>query len=83
MINMDRNNNMYDYILTSNHYSGDVETIYFIKDKLTRNQFEGYLIGNTIKYLSRYNSKGGEIKDIKKAVTYLTWMVDHKNEKVM
>jgi len=31
MINIDRNNNMYDYILTSNHYSGDVETIYFIK----------------------------------------------------
>ena len=45
--------------------------------------FHLYIWSNAIKYLSRYNSKGGEIKDIKKAVTYLTWMVDHKNEKVM
>lgn len=80
---------MYDYILTSNHYSGDIETIDFIKDKLTEDQMDGYLIGNAIKYLSRYNNKKREIKDIKKAITYLVWMVDciqeraWKNEKVM
>lgn len=62
-------------ILNSEHYSGNIETIDFIKDKLTAEQFEGYLIGNTIKYLSRYNKKGKEYKDLQKGGTYYLWLL--------
>lgn len=74
-------------ILRSDYYSGDIETIEFIKDKLTEEQFEGYLMGNMIKYVSRYNKKGKNYKDLLKAFTYNTWLLDeereNKNEKVM
>lgn len=62
-------------ILKSDHYSGDIETIDFIKDKLTEEQFEGYLIGNVIKYLSRYNSKNKSRKDLLKGFTYNLWLL--------
>ena len=74
-------------ILRSDYYSGDIETIEFIKDKLTEEQFEGYLMGNMIKYVSRYNKKGKNYKDLLKAFTYNTWLLveerENKNEKVM
>lgn len=74
-------------ISRSDHYSGDIETIEFIKDKLTEEQFEGYLMGNMIKYVSRYNKKGKNYKDLLKAFTYNTWLLDeereNKNEKAM
>ena len=54
-------------ILNSEHYSGNIETIDFIKDKLTAEQFEGYLIGNTIKYL-KINKKGKQTKIYKREV---------------
>lgn len=74
-------------ILKSDHYSGDIETIDFIRDKLTREQFEGYLMGNMIKYISRYNKKGKNYEDLLKVFTYNAWLLDEKrennNEKVM
>lgn len=71
------------YILSSEHYSGEIETIDYIQDKLADEQFEGYLLGNVIKYLSRYNNKGKQIKDIRKALTYLVWLIDNIDEKAM
>lgn len=35
-----------------------------------------FCIGNAIKYLSRWQEKGG-IEDIKKAIWYLQWVVDN------
>ena len=69
-----------DYMISPYHYSGEIETIDYIEDKLTREQFEGYLLGNALKYLSRYNKKNKPIDDIKKAVTYLYWMIDHEKD---
>jgi len=49
------------------HYTvGGIETIDFIKAKLTPEEFIGYLKGNVIKYLSRAPHKGGT-EDIEKA----------------
>lgn len=67
-------------ILNSKHYSGKIETIDYMKDKLTDEQFEGYLMGNVIKYLSRYNKKDKEYKDLNKAFTYLLWLMQNKRE---
>ena len=53
------------------HYqTGGIETIDFIKAKLTKEQFKGYLVGNVIKYLSRFEHKAGE-EDLQKARWYL------------
>ncbi len=69
-----------EYMISSDHYSGGIETIDYIEDKLTKEQFEGYLLGNVLKYLSRYNKKDKSINDIKKAMTYLYWMIDHEKD---
>jgi hypothetical protein len=46
---------------------------------LTREQFEGFLLGNTIKYCARYNAdaptKGGVV-DLKKARHYLDRLIE-------
>jgi hypothetical protein len=60
------------------HYTqGGIETIDFIKAKMTHEQFEGYLLGNIIKYLTRYNHKGNAVQDLEKATTYLNWLTEH------
>ena len=42
------------------HYaSGDIECIDAIKAQMTPDQFAGYLRGNVVKYLWRYEQKGG------------------------
>lgn len=48
-----------DKINSPAHYTaGGIETIDFIKAKLTKEQYEGYLLGNIIKYSSRIGLKG-------------------------
>lgn len=58
------------------HYTfGDIEVIDYIRDKLTPTEFQGYCEGNVLKYVSRWRHKGG-VEDLKKAWTYLGWMID-------
>ncbi len=58
------------------HYTaGTIETIDYIKDNLTAKEFQGYCIGNVIKYLSRHRYKNG-IEDLEKAQVYLGWAID-------
>jgi hypothetical protein len=57
------------------HYAGtQIETIKYIEDKLSVSGFEGYCVGNIIKYVSRYRFKGG-IDDLKKAAWYLKRLI--------
>lgn len=73
-------NKVKNLILESKHYSGKIETIDFIKDKLTGEQFEGYLVGNVIKYLSRYNKNDKSHEDLIKGFTYYFWLMQDKRE---
>ena len=67
MEKLDRNKNK--------HYdSGGIETIDFIRSKLTKEQYKGYLLGNVMKYVSRCNYKDSTKSDIEKALQYLTWL---------
>lgn len=54
------------------HYGGDTtyEVIKVLKEWLTTEQYQGFLLGNSIKYQARYRHKGG-IEDLKKAQWYL------------
>lgn len=62
------------------HYTqGGIETIAFIRAKLSAEEFAGYCRGNVIKYLSRGPQKGG-IEDYRKAQVYLGWLIDAAKE---
>ena len=66
-----------DNVNHPNHYLGKVEVIDYIEDKLTSEQFEGYLVGNIIKYLSRYQKKNG-LEDLQKGRWYLNKLISVK-----
>jgi len=54
------------------HYTaGGIETIDYIKAKLTPEEFIGYLKGNVIKYTSRAGKKQDTIQDLEKAQWYM------------
>ena len=57
------------------HYMGKVEVIDYIEDKRTPEQFEGYLVGNVMKYMSRYQKKNG-LEDLKKGSWYLNKLIN-------
>jgi len=54
------------------HYNdGEIECIDAIEASMTKEAFRGYLKGNMLKYLWRYENKGGK-EDLDKANWYLT-----------
>lgn len=58
------------------HYKqGGIETIDYIRAKLSPDAFVGHCIGTVIKYVSRYEHKNG-LEDLKKAAVYLGWAVE-------
>ena len=58
-------------VVHPNHYNRtSVEVIATIKGMSTTSEYRGFLIGNVVKYISRYSMKNG-IEDIKKARYYL------------
>lgn len=60
-----------DVQIGGNHYkSQDIQPWDYMEACMTEEQFIGYLRGNVIKYVSRYDKKGG-IQDIDKALQYL------------
>lgn len=64
-----------DNVNRPDHYTeGGIETIDFIKAKMTEEQFFGYCLGNVMKYVSRCQFKNdGEdiVNDLHKAEIYL------------
>lgn len=69
-------NEHFDNVAKPRHYADkEIEVIDYIRDTLTREQYEGYCIGNVLKYVSRYRNKGGS-EDLKKAQIYLRWAVE-------
>lgn len=65
---------MNDNVRHPSHYcDGGIETIDFIRAKLTPEEFIGYCKGNALKYISRAGKKGDAAEDMAKAVIYLEW----------
>jgi hypothetical protein len=46
-----------------------------IKNCMTPHEFEGYLQGSVIKYISRYKYKGTAMEDLKKAEWYINKLI--------
>lgn len=63
---------MEDVVNKPKHYNtGAIECIEAIKASMSDIEFKGYLKGNILKYLWRYNYKGRPNEDIDKAAWYL------------
>ena len=61
----------FDVVQRPEHYaSGGIECIDAIAAAMSAEAFRGYLRGNALKYLWRYERKGG-LEDLKKAAWYL------------
>jgi hypothetical protein len=66
-----------DEVNKPDHYNtGAVECIDAIKASMSAEEFKGYLKGNTIKYLWRYNYKGKPKQDLQKAQWYLNKLIE-------
>lgn len=60
--------------------SGDnVDCMRAIKSMLTDDQFEGFCLGCAMKYIWRWQDKGGK-NDIRKAIDYLTKVVESSQQ---
>lgn len=65
-----------DQVKAPSHYTkGGIETIDYIRAKLTPEEFVGYCKGNVIKYVSREADKGGK-QDLEKAAEYVKYAID-------
>lgn len=72
-----------DLVNHPEHYCfGGIETIDYIKAKLSPEEYQGYLKGSVIKYLSRAGHKGNALEDFEKAEWYLKkWIETEKDRK--
>ena len=72
-----------DMVLSPAHYNtGNIECIEAIEESMSSHAFKGYLKGNCMKYLWRYEYKGKQVQDLQKAGWYLqklTAMVIEEN----
>jgi hypothetical protein len=74
---------MADNINNPAHYNkGKLETIELIKHSMAPSEFEGYLQGNIIKYISRYRHKNNSLEDVLKAEWYIKRLIKELNESV-
>jgi len=72
-----------DMVGAPKHYNtGNIECIDAIEESMSSHAFKGYLKGNCMKYLWRYDYKGKQVEDLQKAGWYLqklTAMVTEEN----
>ena len=65
-----------DVVNKPHHYNtGNIECIDAIKESMEPEQFLGYLKGNCLKYLWRYEYKGKPVEDLRKARWYLERLI--------
>ena len=61
-----------DAVAKPYHYNtGNIECIEAIEESMSEFAFKGYLKGNCMKYLWRYDYKGKPVEDLQKAQWYL------------
>lgn len=66
-----------------NRYGGDTEyeCIKVLENWLSEEQFKGFCIGNTIKYMCRLGKKDEEIQELKKGSWYLNRLIENLEKK--
>ena len=63
------------------HYNkGAIEAIEAIKASMPEQEFNGYLKGNALKYLWRYDYKGKPVEDLRKCRWYIDRLIKEINK---
>jgi hypothetical protein len=57
------------------HYKGTIECIDAIESTMSKEAYRGYLKGNVLKYMWRYEKKNG-VEDLQKAEWYLKRLIE-------
>ena len=66
----------HEYQLGGNHYtSKDIQPWEAMQAWMTEEQFKGFLMGNVIKYIARFQDKGG-VLDLQKCKHYLDKLIE-------
>tara|TARA_R100000329_G_C7617441_1_gene219301 strand:+ start:1245 stop:1454 length:210 start_codon:yes stop_codon:yes gene_type:complete len=65
-----------DMVNHPDHYTKGIETIEYINS-----WGMGYVVGNIIKYITRYPYKGTPLKDLEKARWYLDYLIKQEKNK--
>ena len=66
-----------DMVGAPRHYNtGNIECIEAIEEAMSSVAFKGYLKGNCMKYLWRYEYKGKQVEDLQKAQWYLSKLTE-------
>ena len=65
-----------DMVNHPDHYTKGIETIEYINSWCM-----GYVVGNIIKYITRYPYKGTPLKDLEKARWYLDYLIKQEKNK--
>jgi len=74
-------NDIFEQVNHPTHYNTlPVETIDSIKSHMQAEEFRGYLVGNVLKYVGRYQYKGMPLKDLNKAAWYLNKLIEEVGE---
>ena len=69
-----------DPVNNPSHYTqGELEVIDILQDKLTPQEFEGFLKGNILKYTFREGIKNGT-EDMKKGAWYMSRLIDFRKK---
>ncbi|USS93986.1 DUF3310 domain-containing protein (plasmid) [Fructilactobacillus ixorae] len=55
---------------------GKYDLIHHLSDIFPRNWFIGFMAGNVIKYVVRFEDKGTPVQDLEKAKDYLERLID-------
>ena len=70
-----------DPVEQPDHYNkGAIEAIEAIKASMPEQEFKGYLKGNALKYLWRYDYKGKPVEDLRKCRWYIDRLIKELNE---
>ena len=70
-----------DPVSRPDHYNmGAVEAIEAIKASMPEHEFRGYLKGNALKYLWRYDYKGKPVEDLRKCKWYVDRLLGEVNK---
>jgi hypothetical protein len=69
--------------MSDKHYDeGGISTIDILKAKLSPEQYEGFLLGNIIKYSTRANFKGSFEDDVRKVGVYSRFLQEIEKDRL-
>ena len=65
------------------HYTGRVQPIEVMQSEMSKEQFEGFILGNIVKYALRFGKKDEKKKEAAKILRYAQWLNDLVNGMVI